>query len=228
MLYLSSECKHCEDQFCCIYLGQRTCPHHCIRKSCFCARCQITVSNEASQAVFCQLSDFLSECYVYQHIGRNASRNSFILQRYCRDHCPTKDCPHREETTVHNIEEPKDIDYGHWANNGSPIKTVDIQEQSASTEELKDREAPIPCGKGDSRMVPRLWKKNRSGPKGLLATQRSRRAWGSRQQPRGNIDERSRFRCSVAAIVRTRSTGCPSYTGMKWRNRNSRGRVWLT
>jgi len=198
---MSSECKDCEDQFCCIHLGQRNCPQHYLRQNCFWACCQIKVINEANPSVFCQLSHFLLECYVYKHIGRIASRNSFILQRYCRDHCPTENCPHREETTVYNIEIPGRIDYNHLVNDGSPQETVDVQQQGTSTQQLKDREAPIPGRKSYPRMVPQLLKKNRSGPKGLLATQRSRGARGSRKRSGGNSDERSRFRRSAAAIV---------------------------
>jgi len=93
------------------------------------------------------------------------------LQRYCRDHCPTKDCPHREETTVDSIEVEKGIDYNHQVNNGSPKETVDVQQQGVGTQQLEHRAALIPSGKGYPRMVPRVSKKNRSGPKGILATQ---------------------------------------------------------
>ena len=158
---MSSECKDCEDQFCCIYLGQRTCPQRCIRQNCFCTRSQIRVINEASPAVFCQLCDFLSECYTDMHIRRIASHNSYILQRYCRDHCPTIDCPHREETTVDNIETPEKIDYSHLVNNGDLKETVDIQQQSAGTQQLEDRETSIPSGKGYPRMVQRISRKDR-------------------------------------------------------------------
>ena len=160
---MRSECKDCEDQFYCIYLGQRNRPQQCFRQNCFWACCQIKVINEATPSVFCQLCNFLWECYVYRHIGRITSRNPWILQRYCRDHCRTKDCPHWEETTVDNIETPGKIDYSHLVDNGGPKETVDVQQQGTNTQRLEDRETPIPSGKGYPRMMPRVSIENSSG-----------------------------------------------------------------
>jgi len=97
---MRSECTDCEDHFCCIYLGQRTCPKHCRRQNCFCAHCQLYHIEIISPAVYCQHCDSLSNCYNYKHVGRIANRNSHVLGKYCVEHCPTPDCPHREETTV--------------------------------------------------------------------------------------------------------------------------------
>jgi len=167
---MRSESKDCEDQFYCIYLGQRNRPQQCFRQNCFWACCQIKVINKATPSVFCQLCDFLWECYVYRHIGRITSRNPLILQRYCRDHCRTKDCPHWEETTVDIIETPGKIDYSHLVDNGGAKETVDVQQQGTNTQRLEDRETPIPSVKGYPRMMPRVSIKNSSGQNASATT----------------------------------------------------------
>ena len=100
LFYRSSECKDCEEHFCFIYLGQRTCLKHCRRQNCFCAHCQLYHIEIISPAVYCQRYDISSECYNYKHIGRVANRNPYVLGRYFIKHCPTLGCPNREASTM--------------------------------------------------------------------------------------------------------------------------------
>jgi hypothetical protein len=181
---MSSECQKCEDNFCCIYLGQRTCSEHCQRQNCFCISCQLYNIEEKSPAVLCQKCSFLSECYGYKYLGRLNHKDSYVLQKHCIDPCQLENCPHRDEATVELNRTIPPPDYSDLIQDGGPSQTIDVDQQSAGSQQLQGRETPIPSGKAYPRMVPRISKKNRSRPKGLLATQRARRAGGSLRGPR--------------------------------------------
>jgi len=58
---------------------------------------------------------------------------------------------------------------------GSPLTEANVQQQGLGALEFKDRETPIPSEKNYPSMVPRVPKKNRGRPKGILATKKSRR-----------------------------------------------------
>jgi hypothetical protein len=177
---MSLECQKCEDNFCCIYLGQRTCTSHCWRQNCFCVSCQLYNIKEKSLAVVCQKCNFLSECYAEKYFRKIRGRESYILQRHCIDHCQLENCPHRDEATVELSRQIQPPNYSPLIQHDGSSKAVDIHQQDTGTQQLEDRETPIPSGKGYPRMVPRVPKQNRSGPKGLLATKRTRGTRGGR------------------------------------------------
>jgi len=211
---MSLEYQRCKDNFCCIYLGQRTCSNHCRRQNCFCVSCQLYNMEQKTTAVICQKCNFPSECYAYKYLGKIIGRASYILQRHCIDHCQLDNCPHKDEASVELNRLIPPPDYSHLVQDGGPKKTIDIHQQGAGTQWLEDRETQIPSGKGYPRMVSRVPKKNRSRPKGILATQKSRRARRGTKRPGESGNDRSKYRISAKAIVGTRSTNCPCYTGM--------------
>jgi len=152
---MSSECKGCEDHFCCIYLGQKTCPKHCRRQNCFYVRCQLHHSEIINPAVCCQRCDFSSECHNYKHIGRVANRTLFAMERICVEHCPTPDCPHKEVITFDIPGTPKypsSPDCGRVLNNVNPTQKVDILEQGTVTSWLNNRETSVPGPLGSANM----------------------------------------------------------------------------
>jgi len=151
---MSLECQKCEDNFCCIYLGHWTCTEHCRRLHWFCISCQLYNIEETSPAVFCQSCNFLLECYGYKYVGKLNGRDSYTLQRSCIYHCYLKNCPHRDEVSVELNRVIPAPDYSHLIQNGSSEETLDVYQQSAGTQQLEDREASIPSGKGYPRMVP--------------------------------------------------------------------------
>jgi len=181
---MSLECQKCENNFCCIYSGQKTCSNHCQRQNCVCVSCQLYNIEEASPAVICQKCNFLSECYKYKYFGKIHGRSSYILQRHCIDHCQINNCSHRDEATVELNRVVSPYDYNNLIRDGSPKEMIDIQKQGASAQQFEDRETPISSGKGYLRMVPRIPTKNRSRPKGLLANKKSRRARRGTKLPR--------------------------------------------
>jgi len=211
---MSSECPKCEDNCCCIYLGQRTCSEHCRRQNCFCISCQLFNIEEKSPAVLCQKCSFLSECYGYKWLGRVNGRDSYILQRHCIDHCVVSNCPNRDEATVELNRSIPPPDYSHLIEDGSPQEKADNRQQGSGSQQLKGRETPFPSGKGYPRMVPRIPKKNRSRPKGILVTQKSRRARRGIEWARRGGDDRREYRLSSKTIVGTGSTTRTCYKGM--------------
>jgi len=211
---MSSECQRCDDNFCSIYLGQGTCSEHCRRQNCFCVSCQLSNIDEKSPAVICQRCSFLSECYSYRLLGKVHGRDSYILQRYCVDHCRLENCPHRDEPTVELNRLIPPPNYSHLIQDGGPSQEVDVHQQGAGSQQLEGRETPIPGGKAYPRMVPRVTKKNRSHPNGLLATKRTRRAGGSLGRTRRHTNDGSELRLSSATVIGTRLTYRPCYQGM--------------
>jgi hypothetical protein len=176
---MSLECPKCENNLCCIYLGQRTCSKHCQRQNCFCISYQLYNIEEKSPAILCQKCSFLLECYGYKHLGKVNGRDSYILQRHCIDHCVLGNCPHRDEPMVELNRIIPPPDYRHLVQDGDPMETIDIHQQCAGSQQFEGGETPIPSGKAYPRMVSGLSKKNRGRPKGLLATKRARRARSS-------------------------------------------------
>jgi len=195
------ECQKSEDNFCCIILGQRTCSSHCRKQNCFCASCQLYNIEEKTPAVICQNCNFLSECYTYKHLSKGNRRDSYILLRHCIDHCELDNCPHRDEATVELNRLILRPNYCNFLYNGSSQEMVDIHQQGASAQQLKGREAPIPSSKNYPTMVSGISKKNRSGPKGLVATKRASRARGGRRWSRGSPDDRIEPRLSSKTII---------------------------
>ena len=183
---MSLECLKWEDNFCCIYLGQKICSIHCRRQSCFCMSCQLYNIEEKSPTVICQKCSLLLECYGYKYLGSVNGRDSYNLQRHCIDHCRIEGCPHRHETTVELNRVIPPPDYSHLVQNGGPSKTTHVYQQGTGTQQYKDRKTPIPSGKAYPRMVRRILKKDRGRLKGLLATIRAKRARGSRRGSGGN------------------------------------------
>jgi len=165
--------------------------------------------------VLCQKCNFLSECYGYKYLGKVNGKDSYILQRHCIDHCQIVNCPHKDEATVELSRIIPPPDYSHLIQNDGPSQTIDVHQQGAGSQQLEGRETPIPSGKAYPRMVPRISKKNRSRPKGLLATKRAIGARRSPERTRGNTDNRSKYRLSSKTIVGTRSTNRPCYRGME-------------
>jgi hypothetical protein len=186
---MSLECPKCEDNFCCIYFGQTTCSLHCRSQSCFCISCQLYNIEEKSPVVICQKCNFLSQCYGYKYLGKVNRRDCYILQRHCIDHCVLDSCPHRDEATVGLGRLRPPPNYNHLILIGSPLAIIDIYHQSAGTQRIEDRDTLIPSGKGYPIMLLRLPKKNRSRLKGILATQKLRRArTGAEWSRRGGND----------------------------------------
>jgi len=220
---MSSECKDCEDHFCCIYLGQRTCPKHCLRQNCFCARCQLYHIEVISPAVYSQRCDFLSECYNFKHIGRIANRYSYILERFCQEHCPTPDCPHREETTVDiPIPVPTIPDYGKVLEHVDLKEKIDLYKQGAVSSELENRETPIPGPAGNSSMGSELSEPPGGSPQRIPSADEPRSTTRSRRRTRGSGNARSEHRLSAKSIVGTRAASDACYTSMQRRKRNPR------
>jgi len=216
---MSSECKNCKDHFCCIYLGQRTCPQHCGRQNCFCGRCQLYQAEVISPAVFCRHCDFLYECYSYKYIGRIAKKNSDILEASCRDHCATIGCPHRDETTV-DLSRQTLIDYSHLIQHVNPQEKIDVLEQSIVTSQLKDRETLVPGPSGNSSMGLRLPATiTRSSARILGSTKSCGTRRGGRRPTRSG-NGRSELRLSSKSVVGTRSASVACYSGMQRRKRN--------
>jgi len=188
LLNMSSECKDCEDHFCCLDLGQRTCPKHCRRQNCFCARCQLYQIEVINPAVYCQRCNFLLECYNYKHTGRIANRNSYVLERYCLEHCPTIDRPHREATTV-DIPIPVPPvypssafygipDYARVLRHVNPKEKLDVLEQGTATSQLQGRETPVSGPAGSANMGSAGSELIRRSSKRVLAAKITRRTRG--------------------------------------------------
>lgn len=160
-IVMNSECQKCEDNFCCIYLGQRTCWQNCFRQNWFDVHCQLASIEEDSPAVFCHHCGFLSERYAYKYIDRVANRNSYILQKHCRDHFTTKHCPHREETSVEMTRQPPIISCSHLFQNVNAEKTINIHQHSPVTSLNETGEAQVTSRPRDSSMGSRLSEMNR-------------------------------------------------------------------
>lgn len=214
-MYMSLECQSCEDNVCCIYLGQRICPEHCRRQNCFCVRCQLSNIEEKSPAVRCQNCNFLSKCYGCKHLGSINGRGSYILQRHCIDHRVTPNCPHKDVVSVELNRVIQAPDYSRLIDNGDPQEAVNVQLQGTCTQRLEDRETVIPSIQCYPRIVPRLPQKDRIRPKGLLATEKSRRNQRSGQQITGSRKVQSELRLSSRRIVGTRSVSHTRYRGMQ-------------
>jgi len=195
---MSSEYKDCEDHFCCIYLGQRTCPRHCRRQNCFCACCQLYHIEMISPAVYRQRCDFVSECYNYKHIGRVANRHSYILERYCVEHCPTPNCPHREAPTV-NVSipilslYPSVPDYGKVLNDVNPMQKMDVREQGIVASQLEDRETPVPGPSGSANMGSAVSELIRRSSKRVLTSKVTQGTRGSTRRTRGSTNVGSKL-----------------------------------
>jgi hypothetical protein len=153
---MSSECQKCENNFCCINLGRRTCSKHCRRQNCFSISCQLYYIEEKSPAVLCQKCSFLSECYGYKYLGKLNCRDYYELQGFCIDHCQLENCPHRDEVTVEINRIILQPDYSHLVQDGGPSQTVDVHYQDVGFQPLQGRKTPIPSGKAYPRMVPRI------------------------------------------------------------------------
>jgi hypothetical protein len=120
--------------------------------------------------VITQKCNFLLECYSYKLLGKMNGRASYILQRYCIDHCILQNCPHRDEATVELYRIILLPDDSQVLNNGGNQQVIDIWQQSPAAQQLESGETLIPYGKGYPRMVPRVPKMNRDGPNRILAT----------------------------------------------------------
>jgi len=209
---MSLECPKCEDNFCCVYLGQRRCSKHCQRISCFCIGCQLYNIEEKSPSVYCQKCSFLSECYSHKYLGKVNGRDSYILQRHCIDHCQIEGCPHRDEVTVRLERIIPTPNYSHLIRDGDPSETINVQQQVAGPERIESGETPVPSGKANPRMVPRVPKKDRSRSKGVpphTGTGGTRGSVGRLGRSRN-----ARAKLSAGAVVGTRSTNRPCYRGM--------------
>jgi hypothetical protein len=211
---LSLECQKCEENFCCIYLGQRTCNEHCRRLDCFCISCQLFNIEEKSPAIHCQNCSVLSECDRYQYLGRVNGRHSYSLHIHCIDHCQIEACPHKDESTVELSRLIPPSHYSHLVQDGSSSQAINVHQPGAGSQQLEGRKTPIPSGKAYSRMVPRITKKNRGRPKGLLATKRARRTGRGPRRSRGKSNVGERYRLSSEAVIKTRKVNRPCYRGM--------------
>jgi len=214
---MSWECSSCEDHLGWIYLEQRTCPKYCRRQDWLGARCQIYQIEIFSLAVYCQRCDILSECYNYRHIGRISGRNSYVLERYCVEQCPTPKCPHREATSVALPilpSPPYAIAYGLVLANGYRKDMVDVQQQGVSTKWKSSGETLKPSCKRNTRIGLRVSKKTRRSSKRLPIDKETGRAGGSRSSTRRCVDDRSIIGLSSKSDVGTRSTSRRCYIGM--------------
>jgi hypothetical protein len=160
----------CEDKFCGIFIRQKTCTHHCGRQNCCCVSCQLYTVEEKSPAVICEKYNFLSPGYAYKFIGKFHGRNRYVLETHSIEHCQLENFPHQDAPTVELNRLNPLPDRSHEIQHGGPQEMVNVQQQTAGTQRLPDSEMPIPNGKGYPRMVPSVPKKNRSCPKGMLAT----------------------------------------------------------
>lgn len=172
---MSSECKDCEDDFCCIYLGQRTCPVHCGRQNCFCARCQLHRIEIICPAVKCQHCHLLKECNNYKYIGGVANGNTYVLQRYCVEHCPTLNCHSWVPTTVDIPEAITIPDYSQVIQNVDPKETFNIHQHGISIGRELSWVISKPSRERDTRIGLRVSKKTRGGSKTILADKGARR-----------------------------------------------------
>jgi len=96
----------------------------------------------------------LSESDGYKYLGKVNGRDSYILQRYCTNHCFLENCLHNDEVSLELNWLISPIDYIHLILNGGPSETVDIPHDSTGPQQLEDPETPIPSGKGYPSMVP--------------------------------------------------------------------------
>jgi hypothetical protein len=153
---MNTHCQRCEDNFCCVYLGQRTCRAHCRRQNCFCVHCQLYNFEDKSPARYSQKCSFLSECYAYKYLGKFNRQPSYTIQRFCIDHCQLENCPHRDEVTVELNRLTPPPDYRHLINNGGPQEEVDLERRSFVSQQIEDREASVPSGQEHSDMAIRI------------------------------------------------------------------------
>jgi len=221
---MSSECKDCEDHFCCIYLGQRTCPKHSRRQGCFCGPYQLHQIEAISPAVYCQRCDFLSECYNYRHIGRFASRNSYVLEKFCIEHSPTPDFPHREPTSF-DVQIPVILqtpNYKKILHNVDSRKEADMLEEGAAANQLENREGTIPGLSQDTSMSSELSEPAGGSSEGVPAVEIPQGTRRGRRGQRGSGNGRSEFQLSAESIVGTRSASHACYLSMQRRKRNHR------
>ena len=165
--------------------------------------------------MICQKCSFSSECYCYKYVDKVNGRDSYILQRHCVEHCQFKECPHRDEASVELIRVIPPPDYSHLVHNGGPSKMADIHQQSTGTQHHEGRKTPIPGDKASTSIVPRISKKDRSRPKGLLATKRAKGTRGSRRGSGQSRRERTKYLLSARTVIATGSTHRPGYRGMK-------------
>ena len=211
---MSLECQKCEDNFCCIYLGQRTCNQYCRRQNCFCMSCQLYSIEEKSPAVYCQRCSFRSECYAYKDLGRINGRGSQVLHRHWREHCPTENCPPKDETTVELDQLIPPPDYSNIIQHVVAQEEVDLHRQGVSPVELEGGEVPIANGAGNPRMGPRVQRKGSRSKRGVSSSHGTRRNSRSGAGTRRSSNVRSVPELSSESDVGTRSTNRPCYRGM--------------
>jgi len=164
--------------------------------------------------------DFCHSATHMNTFGKVVEWNSIVLRQNCVDHCPTKNCPHREEILVEAL----------WNNylsskDGIPEKEIEILQQCANPQQLASRETPISSNKRHPRIVFRTSKKQWAGQKELLAIERERRAVGGARRAGWESNVQSQSRLSPRSIVGTRSASHAWYTGMQWRKWDSARRI---
>jgi hypothetical protein len=212
---MSLECQKCEDNFCCIYLGQRTCSHHCRRENCFCVSCQLYNIEEKSPAVISQKCNFLSECYAYKYLRQIDSRKSCILQRHCIDHCQLEDCPHKDQATVELYRLIPLPDYTHLIPNGGHQAQVNMEEKCTGTERIESRETRISRSKRDPSMGAGLSAPDRASPVRTSTDEGNRVSRRGRGRPRGTRNARCELQLSLKTIVRTHAASSTYSTSLQ-------------
>jgi len=212
---MSFECQKCEDNFCCNYLGERTCSESCRRQNCFCVSCQLYNIEEKSPAVICQHCRFLSECYASKYLGKINGRASYILQRHCIDHCQLENCPHRDEATVELNRLILAPDYSHLISNGNPQAQADMEEQRIGTQWVSCRKASVASGEGNPVMGMRVPEADRASLAGIPADEGNRVPRRGRAMPRGVGNARCQFQLSAKTMVETRAASHPYNTSLQ-------------
>jgi hypothetical protein len=219
---MSLECQKCEDNFCCIYLSQRTCSHHRRRESCFCVSCQLYNIEEKSPAGICQKYNFLSECYAYKYLAQINGRKSYILQRHCINHCQLKDCPRKDEATVELSQLISLPDYTHLIPNGGHQAQVNMEEQCTGTERIESRETPISRSKRHPSMGAGLSAPDRASPARPSTAEGNTVCRRGRERPRGTRNAQRELQLSSKTIVRTRAASSTYRISLQPRKTNPR------
>jgi len=152
---MSSVCNQCEDNLCCINLGQRYCPQHCTPEWDCCVGSQPEQIRNTNPWVDSKSWTFRSECYIFTYVWRVINRSTFISQGYCVEHNPKPNCPHQEETHIDALTLIQTTGTYHC----NLKMTSHTCRRSVCTERIEDRETMAAGSESNSRMVPGILKR---------------------------------------------------------------------